>query len=89
MSEQSIFTLKDSDPLDDEGKKISISDQLKATQRRSGRFVLFVMMVHPYQADPNYKHSCMNRSARVQILLDLDGIDASIDTQKMKNSILF
>ena len=44
----------------------------------------FVMAVHPYQAEPIYKHSCMTSRACVQLPLDVDGIDASINSQIMK-----
>ena len=42
------------------------------------------MAVHPDQADPSCKHSRMTFSAFVQPPLDLDGIDASINTQMLK-----
>ena len=53
MSGQSVFTLKDLGPHDDEGKKINISAPLTTGQRQSGHFLLFMMTVHPYQADTN------------------------------------
>ena len=42
------------------------------------------MMFHPDQANPKYNHSHMNCRACVQLLLDLDGIDAIINTQILK-----
>ena len=49
------------------------------------------MTVHPYQYDPNSNYSHMTCRACVQLPLDVDGIDVSIDTQMLKNphNILF
>ena len=49
------------------------------------------MKVHPEQAYPNYKHSCMTWRDYVQLPLYVDEIDAIINTQVMKNpnDILF
>ena len=84
VSDQDVFILKDSGLHYEEGKKINVSDLLTAAQRRSGRFLSFMMTVHPYQADPNFDYSCMTCRACVQLPLDVDGIDASIDTQILK-----
>ena len=43
-----------------------------------------MMTTHPYQADPNYMHSLMNFRACVKLPLDIDGIDAIINTQILK-----
>ena len=43
-----------------------------------------MMTVHPDQSDPNCKHSCMTFRACVKLPLDVEEIDASIDTQIMK-----
>ena len=42
------------------------------------------MTVHTDQADPNCNHSHMNCRAYIQLLLDVYGIDASIDTKMRK-----
>ena len=49
---------------------------LIAAQRLSGRFLYFMMMVHPDQADPNWNHIHMTFGDCVQLPLYLDGIDA-------------
>ena len=46
-------------------------------------FFSFVITVHPDQADPNCKHSCITCRACVQLPLDVDGIDAIINTQML------
>ena len=43
-----------------------------------------MMTVHPYQADLNCNYSLMRYRACVQLPLDKDGIDSSIDTQILK-----
>ena len=43
-------------------------------------------MAHPDQADLNWNHSRMNCRDCVQLILDVDGVDAIIDTQMLKNS---
>ena len=43
-----------------------------------------MITVHPYQADTNCKHISMTCRACVKLPLDVDGIDARIDTQMMK-----
>ena len=50
-----------------------------------------MIMVHPYQADPNCNYSCMTFRVCVQLPLYVYGIDAIIDTQMLKypNTILF
>ena len=50
-----------------------------------------MMTVHPYQADPKYKHSQINWRACVQLSIDVDGIYAIINTQILKtpHDILF
>ena len=53
MSDQAIFTLKDLGLNDEKGNEINIRNPLTATQRQSGNFVLSMMIVHPYQSDPN------------------------------------
>ena len=44
-----------------------------------------MMMVHLDQANPKYNHSCMTCRACVKVLLYVDEIDASINTQMLKN----
>ena len=44
----------------------------------------FMMEVHPYQADPNCSYSCMTFRACVKLPLNVDGIDARINTQMLK-----
>ena len=83
VSEQAVFILKDSGLRDEEGKKTNVSNPLTAVQRRSGRIFPFVMTVHPNQADPNFKHSQMTCRACVQLLIDVDGVDARINTQML------
>ena len=83
-SEQAVFNLKHSGLHDEEGKKINTSDPLTAVQKRSGRFLSLMMTVHPYLAEQNCKHSRMTCRSCVQLLIDVDGIDASINTQIMK-----
>ena len=89
VSDQSILTLKHLGLHDEERKKTNISDPLTADQRRSGRFLSFMMTVHPDQADPNCNYSRMNFSAGVQLQLYVYGKDASIDNQMKKTPILF
>ena len=91
FSDQSVFILKDPGLHDEEGNKINVSDPHTAFQRRSGRFLYFVMMVNPYQADTNCNHSHMTCRYCVQLSLDLNGIDYSINTQilKIPHDILF
>ena len=84
--DKSVFTLKDSGLDDEEGKKTNVSDPLTVGQRRSGSFLSFMMEVHPYQVDTNCKHSRINCRACIQITLDVDGIDTSIDTQTLKTT---
>ena len=86
MSDQSIFNLKELGIHDEEGNNINISDPLTASQRRSGRFVSFMMMVYPHNNDPNCNHSHMTCRACVQLPLDVDGIYASIDTKFLKKT---
>ena len=43
-----------------------------------------MMTVHPYQADPNYKHSRITCRACVKLSLDVDEIDSSINTHMLK-----
>ena len=43
-----------------------------------------MITVHPYQADPNLKHSRMTCRDCVKLPLDVDGIGDSISTQMMK-----
>ena len=45
-------------------------------------------MVHPDQAVPNFSHSRMNCTDCIQLPLDVDGIDASINTHMLKKYIL-
>ena len=86
MSDQAVFILKDSGLYNEEGKKTNVSKPLTASQRRSGRFLSFMMTVQPDQADPNCNYSCMTFRACVQLPLDVDGIDSRIDTQIMKTT---
>ena len=83
--DQVVFILKDSGLHDEQGKKINTSKPLTAAQRRSDNFLSFMITVHPYQADTNCKHSRMTCRACVQLLLDVYRIDASINTQMLKN----
>ena len=49
------------------------------------------MTVHPYQADPKWKHSCTTCRDFVKLPLDVNGIDSGIYTQipKTPHNILF
>ena len=47
-------------------------------------FLSFVMTLYPDQADPSYNYSHMTCRACIQLPLDVDGIDTSIDTQMLK-----
>ena len=78
-----FFTLKDLVIHYEEGNKTNVRKLLTAGQRQSGRFLLFMMTVHPYQSNPNCKHSRMNCRACVQLSLYVYGIDDSIDTQML------
>ena len=89
LSEQSAFTINDSFLRDKEVNKINKIDPLAATQRRSGHFLPFMITAHPDQASPNCKHSRMNCRACVQLPIYVNGIDASIDTQILKNYLFF
>ena len=83
-SDQAVFTLKDSGLNDEEGEKKNTSDSITASQIQSGSFVLLMLSVHPDQADTNCKHSHMTCKSCVQLPLDSNGIDASINTQILK-----
>ena len=85
VSDQSVFTLNDSGLRDEEGQETNVSNPITAAQRRSGNFLSLMMKVHPYQADTNCKHSRMACRTCIQIILDLDGIDAIIDTHTIEN----
>ena len=84
ISDQFVCILKDSGLHDEEGNKINVSKPLTAYQRRSGSFLSFVMTVQPDQADPNCKNSRMTCRACVQLPLDVNGIEASINTKMLK-----
>ena len=71
---------------DEEVKKTNVSEPLTAAHRREGRFCYLMTTVHPYQYDPNYKHSRMTWRACVNLQLDVYGIEASINTQILKTS---
>ena len=86
ISDQAVFTLKDSGLYDEEGDKVNTSDPITESQRRSGHFLYFIITVDPDQADPNCKHSRMNCRACVQLPLGLYGINSIINTQIMKTS---
>ena len=84
VSDQAVFILKDSGIHDEEGKKTNVSDPLTAYERRSGRFLSFMMPVHLDQADPKLIYSCMTFRVCVQLPLEVDGIDARINTKTLK-----
>ena len=84
VSYQAVFILKDSGLRDEEVNKKNVSDPLTASQRRSDRFLSFVMAVHPDQADLNCKHSRITFRACVQLPLDVYGVDSSINTEMLK-----
>ena len=84
MSDEAVFTLKDSGLHDEEGKKTNVSNLLTEYQRRSGSFLSFMMMFHTEQDDPNFNYSRMNCRAFVQLPLYVDGICDSLDTQMLK-----
>ena len=88
VSDQAVFALK-YPVLRDEEEKINVRNPLTAGQRRSGHFLSFIMRVHPDQADPNCNCSHMACRACVQLPLDVDGIYSSIDTQILKNLMMF
>ena len=85
VSDQAVFTLKYSGLHEEEGRKINMSDLLTATQRRLYGYLLFMIMVHPDQVDPKYKHSRMTCRDCFEPPLDLYGVDAIIDTKMLKN----
>ena len=89
VSDQAVFTLNYYSPHDDECKKTNVSDSITADQRRSVRFLSFMMKFHPYQADKNCKQSHMDCRAGIQLSLDVDGIYDSIYTQMLKTSHYF
>ena len=89
VSNQIIFILNDSGLHDEEGKKTNVSGPLTAAQRRSGSFLFFMMTVHPYQADKKCNYSRMTCRYFIKLPLDVYGIDASIDTNIMKNPTFF
>ena len=51
VSDQYVLTLKDFSLHNIEDKKPNIRNQFIVGQRKSGNFLLFTMMVNPYQAD--------------------------------------
>ena len=85
VSDQAVFTLVNSGLHDEEGRKTNVSNPLTASQRRSGSFLSFMMTVHPDQADPNCNHNCMTCREFFKLPPDVYWIDASIDTQILKN----
>ena len=52
VSDQSVFTLTYLALHDEEGNKINVSGPITESQRKSDRFLLSTMTVHPYWADP-------------------------------------
>ena len=60
MSEQVVFTLKYLGLHDEEENKTNARNPLTEGQRQSGRFLSFMMTIHPYQADPKCKHGRMH-----------------------------
>ena len=84
VSNQSVFTLNDSCLYYKEEKKTNIQESITETQRILYHFLLLMMTIHPDQADTYCKHSHMNCSTCVKLLLDVYKIDASIDTQMLK-----
>ena len=44
------------------------------------------MAIHRYKTDPNCKQNCITCRACVQLPFDIYGIDASIDTKRLKNN---
>ena len=89
MSDQDDLTLNNSGFHDEELNKINARNSITADLRRPGIFLLFLIMVHPYQADTNSKHSHIIFKACVQLPLYVYGIVTSIDTQMMTPPILF
>ena len=85
VSDQAIFILKDSGLHDEEGKKTNINNPITAGQRRSGHFLSLMMTANTDQADPNCKQNHMTCWVCIQLPLDVYGIDASINTQMIKN----
>ena len=83
-SDKAVFTLKGSGLYYKQGKKINTSDMLTSAQSQSGRFFNFIMAVRPDQADPKFKYSCITCRACVKIPRDVDGKDASSNTQILK-----
>ena len=84
VSDQSVFTLNDLSLHNEERSKTNVNYLLTVGQRRTGRFLLVIMMVHLDQADKNCKNSILTFRECIKLPLDVDGIDASIDTQMLK-----
>ena len=89
VSDQAVLTQKDLVLHDEEVNKISISDLITATQMRSVSSLSFIMNILPDQADTKYKHNHLICKVCVHIPLYVGGIDASIDTQMLKNLTIF
>ena len=79
-----MFSFKNAGIHDEEGKKIDVINLLTATHMQQGRFLSFMMKIHPYQDNKNCKHSSMTCCACVKLTLNVDGSYASIDTQILK-----
>ena len=86
VSDQAIFTLKDSGLHDEEGNKTNLRHPLTASQRQSGCFLSFMMMAHPDQADLNFNHSRITCRTCSKLTFDANGIDSIFDTQMLKAS---
>ena len=81
VSSQAVFYLMGMDLHDEESKKINMSDPLRSNQRRSFRFLYFVMMFFPYQDDTKFKYSHMSCRVCVQLPLDTNAIYSNINNQ--------
>ena len=84
VSDQSVFALKCLALNDGEGKKNQHKKPAHSRLEAIRLVVSLMVMVHPYQIDQKCKHSRMTCRACVQLPLDVDEIDASINIQRLK-----
>ena len=84
VSDQAVFVLKDSVIHDEEEKKNKCKWPAHNSPEEVRLFFSFMMTVHPDQADTNCNYSRMTCRNCVKIPLDVDRINASIDTKMLK-----
>ena len=83
VSDQDVFTLKDSGLHDEKGKN-HYKRPAHSSPEATRSVWLYTMTAHPDQADPKFKHNPMTLRECAQFQLYADGIDAIIDNKMLK-----